>query len=221
MIKVHHLENSRSTRVLWLLEELGVEYELVTYKRGPDMRAPAEYKALHPTGKSPLVSDDDQVLAESGAIVEHFLDKYDNGTLRPSAGAPGRDEYLYWMHVAEGSLMAMLTVQFLTAQMDTRAPFFMRPIIKAVTSRVRDGYSQPSLEDLYGMIEDQLGRTQWLAGDHVTGADIMMCYPVQTAAIRGGLDQRFPNTQAYLARIKARPAYQKAEEKGGELNVPT
>ncbi len=217
MITVHHLQQSRSIRILWLLEELGLPYEVQIYQRNPATNlAPDAYRRLHPTGKSPIVTDGDKVLAETGAIVEYFLDAYDDKGLRPAPGTPEKLAYTYWMHAAEGSLMPFLVMHLILTNMETRPPFPIRPIVKAVTGQVRKIYQRPSLKALLDYTETELGRSEWLAGDRLTGADIMMSYPLEAAATRAGLDGTYPNIKAYLAKVRARPAYQTAFEKSGE-----
>tara|TARA_B100000678_G_scaffold95898_1_gene80198 strand:- start:26473 stop:27138 length:666 start_codon:yes stop_codon:yes gene_type:complete len=220
MITVHHLENSRSMRILWLLEELGTEYEVKTYKRDPKTNlAPPDYQKLHPLGKAPIVTDGSKTLAETGAIVEHFLDKFPNSGLRPDAGTPQRQSYYYWMHASEGSLMNLLVLGLFMSRMETTPPFPINKITSIVTGKIRDLYLTPSLTRMYEFMNDELGRTPWFAGETVTGADIMMSYPVEAAHGRAGLDKTYPNVMAWLDRLHERPAYQRAVAKGGELET--
>lgn len=220
MITVHHLKNSRSTRIIWLLEELGLDYELKTYDRdGKTNLAPPEIKALHPLGKAPLLTDKGETYAETGAIVDYILDTYGDGNLRPKIGAPERAAYNYWFHAAEGSLMPLLVMGLFFGKMETAPPFFMRPFIKPVTGQVRKLYLTPTTQNLFNYIEAELGKSVWFAGAHVTAADIMMSFPLEAAAGRAGLNENYPNVQAYLKRLRALPAYQRAIETGGEIQV--
>ncbi|WP_297734614.1 glutathione S-transferase [uncultured Maricaulis sp.] len=220
MITVHHLNNSRSQRILWLLEEIGLEYEIRKYERDTTtMRAPKELRDIHPLGKSPVITDGDLVIAESGAIVEYLVDTYAPG-LKPEAGTAAHREYVYWMHFAEGSLMTPLLVKLLTGQIEkSKAPFFAKPIIKQVANRLRDGFVDPELSSLFTFIESHLDRREWIAGDAFTGADIQLTFPLEAAVARGGLDSRYPNLTAYVARMHARPAYQAAIERGGAYGI--
>lgn len=219
MITVHHLENSRSLRILWLLEELGADYQIITYSRDPKSNlAPEEYKALHPLGKAPVVTVDTTSLAETGAIVEYFLDKFPNSGLKPSAGSPESIAYHYWMHAAEGSLMSLLVLGLFLSRMETTPPFPIKQAVRLVTGKVRNFYHTPSLTGMYEYMNAELGKSTYFAGESLTGADIMMSYPVEAAAGRAGLDKTYGNVLAWLERIRARPAYQRAIEKGGGIS---
>jgi len=222
MLKVHHLNNSRSQRILWLLEELGTPYEIVHYKRDATTRlAPPELKAVHPLGKSPVVTDAGQTLAESGAILQYLLDAHDGaGTLIPPPGTPERLRFNYWLHYAEGSLMPPLLVSLIMQRIhDAPVPFFIRPIVRAIAARVRAGWLGPELARHLDFVEAELGRDGWFAGAAFSAADIQMSYPVEAAATRADLSAR-PNTRAWLERIHARPAYQRALARGGPAGVP-
>ncbi|MAP95449.1 MAG: glutathione S-transferase [Ponticaulis sp.] len=218
MITVHHLENSRSLRILWLLEELGADYVIKTYPRDPATNlAPKDYQALHPLGKAPVVSDGDTMLAETGAILEHFFDKFADTPLRPAPGTPARTPYQYWMHASEGSLMSLLILGLFLTRMETAPPFPIKQIVKMATSKVRELYHTPSLTKMYAYMNDVLEENDWFAGDALTGADIMMSYPVEAAIGRAGLDDRYPHVLAWMERVKAVPSYQRAVQKGGGL----
>ncbi|MAK63059.1 MAG: glutathione S-transferase [Ponticaulis sp.] len=220
MITVHHLENSRSLRILWLLEELGADFQVKTYKRNPKTNlAPEDYKALHPLGKAPVVTDGDITLAETGAIVEYFLDKFPNSTLRPHIGTPERIPYQYWMHASEGSLMSLLVLGLFLTRMETAPPFPIKQAVQIVTKKIRGFYHTPSLTSMYEYMNAELSQRTWFAGATLTGADIMMSYPVEAAAGRAGLDDRYPNILAWLERVQALPAYQRAVETGGALEA--
>lgn len=204
-ITVHHLENSRSQRVLWLLEELDLPYEVVRYERDPQtMLAPPALRAVHPLGKSPVVTDSEdggRATAETGAIVEYLVDKAD-GRL----GAPAnRDDALawrFWLHYAEGSLMPPLLVKLVLG----RVPVMGKLAIKRI---------QPMIDRHLDFVEATLAARPWFAGDEMTAADVMMSFPLEAARARGGLDDRRPHTIAWLAKVHARPAYQAALAKGG------
>ena len=220
MIIVHHLNNSRSQRVLWLLEELGLEYDIKRYQRdAKTMLAPPELRQVHPLGKSPVISDDNLVLAESGAIVEYLVERYDNGRLIPSAG-PQRLRYRYWMHYAEGSMMPPLLMKLLFDRMEKAPmPFFARPIARALAGKVKSTYILPNIERHLDYMEAELTKSLWFAGDEFTAADIQMSFPLEAAAARGGLDARRPRLMDFLGRIHAREAYKRAIERGGEYSI--
>jgi glutathione S-transferase len=222
MITVHHLENSRSQRVLWLLEELGTDYEIKHYKRDPETSlAPAELKSIHPLGKSPVVTDGEFVIAETGAIIEYLVDNYGNGRLIPPPKTPERLRYTYWMHAGEGTVMPLLVMSLIFNRVDTVAPWIIRPIAKAVTGTVRTSYLNPNLEASLAHMESELGTSEWFAGDEFTAADVAMSFPLEAAAARGGLDAEYPKLSAFLERIHRRPAYVKALERGGPYSILT
>lgn len=218
MIVVHHLNNSRSQRVLWLLEELGLDYEIRRYQRDrKTMLAPPELRAVHPLGKSPVIEDDGQVLAESGAILEYLAERYGNGRLVPAAGTPERMRYRYWMHFAEGTAQPPLLLKLLFDRIETAPmPFFARPVARAIARRAKAAYVQPNIERNLDFMESELAQRAWFAGPEFTVADVQMSFPVEAARARGGLDATRPRLMAYLERIHARPAYLRAVERGGE-----
>jgi glutathione S-transferase len=220
MITVHHLENSRSQRVLWLLEELGLDYELVLYKRDPEtLLAPPSLRAVHPLGKSPVIVDGDTTVAESGAIVEYLIDRYGHDTrLKPLIGSPERLRYTYWMHYAEGSAMPPLLLSLVFARLPKAPmPFFIKPIVRGISDKVRSSYVEPQIKLHLDYMETELGNSAWFAGDTLTGADIQMSYPIEAASMRAGLDASRPKLWDWLQRIHARPAYQRALAKGGPM----
>lgn len=223
MLIVHHLENSRSQRVLWLLEELGLEYEVKRYQRDPEtMLAPPELKKVHPLGKSPVIEDEGNIVAESGAIIEYLLDRYGQGRLRPQAGTPERLRFTYWLHYAEGSAMPPLLLSLVFLKMPKAPmPFFLRPVVKGVADKVMKGFVNPQLRLHLDYMEAELGKSTWFAGDEFTAVDIQMSFPVEAAATRSDLVAQRPNLKAYLERIHARPAYQRALEKGGPFKLLT
>jgi glutathione S-transferase len=221
VIVVHHLNNSRSQRVLWLLEEIGVPYEVKRYERDPEtMLAPPALRAVHPLGKSPVITDGDLTLAESGAIVEHLAGRYGDGRLVPAAGTPERVRYTYWMHYAEGSAMPPLLFKLVFDRIETAPmPFFVRPFARAIAGRTRSTFIEPQIKLHLDFLEAELGKGSWFAGRDFTAADIQMSFPVEAAAARAGLDARRPRLMAFLDRIHGRPAYQRALERGGPYEL--
>ena len=217
MIVVHHLNNSRSQRVLWLLEELALPYELRHYQRDPQtMLAPPELRAVHPLGKSPVISDGERVVAESGAILEYLVETYGAGRFAPPPGTPERLRYTYWMHYAEGSAMPPLLLKLVFDRIDAAPlPFFAKPIVRMVTGRVKSTFIGPQLSQHLAFQEAELGRHEWFAGPQFSAADIQMSFPVEAAASRAGMLDTHPKLAAFLERIHARPAYQRALERGG------
>lgn len=222
MITVHHLNNSRSQRVLWLLEELALPYDIVHYQRDTEtMLAPPSLRAVHPLGKSPVVTTDDGLtLAESGAIVETLIERYGNGKLAPAAGSPEAVRYRYWLHYAEGSAMPPLLLKLMFDRVEkSRMPFFAKPIAKAIAQKAKTAFIMPNIKSHLDFMEGELGRSEWFAGDAFTGADIQMSFPAEAAAVRGGLNGSRPRLMSYLERIHARPAYQRALERGGPYGL--
>ncbi|KQN31011.1 glutathione S-transferase family protein [Sphingomonas sp. Leaf38] len=206
MIIVHHLENSRSQRILWMLEELGLPYEIKRYERNPaTMLAPPELKKVHPLGKSPVIEDTDveggQVIAETGAIVEYLVDKAD-GKLGAPANRGDALRYRFWLHYAEGSMMPPLLLKLVLA----RIPIMGRVAVKKI---------QPMIDVHLDYVESELAQRPWFAGAEMTAADIMMSFPLEAARSRGGLNESRPATIAWLAKIHARPAYQAGLKRGG------
>jgi glutathione S-transferase len=220
MITVHHLNNSRSQRILWLLEELGLEYEIKPYQRdAKTMLAPPELRAVHPLGKSPVVTDGEQTLAESGAIIEHLSDRYGAGRLAPAFGSPERVRYLYWLHFAEGSAQPPLLLKLLFDRIKQKSPVLVRPIARAIADKALDTFVLPNIERNLSFMEGELGKTDWFAGNEFTSADIQMSFPLEAARMRGGLDEKRPRLIAWLERIHARAAYKRAVERGGRYDL--
>jgi len=217
MIIVHHLNNSRSQRVLWLLEELGVAYEIRRYQRdAKTMLAPPELRAVHPLGKSPVIQDGEVTLAESGAILEYLVGRHGNGRLIPATGTPERLRYTYWMHFAEGSAMPPLLLLLIFNRIEKGPmPFFVRPVARAIAQRAKSSFVQPNVDRILDFMEGELGKSDWFAGAQFSAADVQMSFPLEAARARGGLDERRPRLMDFLARIHARPAYRRAIEKGG------
>lgn len=222
MITVHHLNNSRSQRVLWMLEELGLPYEVARYERDArTMLAPVALRAVHPLGKSPVIEDDGLVLAESAAILEYLVERYDGEhRFSPPPGpfdAPEWRRYRYWLHYAEGSAMPPLLLSLAFSRLkQAPMPFFAKPIARGIADKALAGFVGPQIELHLDYLENELGQHEWFAGDRFTAADIQMSFPIEAAAQRAGAATR-PRLRAFLDRIHARPAYQRAVERGGSF----
>jgi glutathione S-transferase len=219
MITVHHLDNSRSQRVLWLLEELGLPYEIKHYKRDrKTMLAPPELRQVHPLGKSPVVTDGDVTLAESGAIVEYLVQTYGRDALLPR-NAEDKRRYTYWLHFAEGSAMSPLLIKLIFDRV-RKAPLLVRPIANAIANQVMGSFVQPNIDRQLAFIESELTARPWFAGTAFSAADIQMSFPLEVSEGRVGLPaDRYPKINAFLKRIRERPAYQRALDKGGPFKV--
>lgn len=220
MITVHHLENSRSQRILWLLEELGLEYNIIEYKRDPKtLSAPESLKQIHPLGKSPVIEDNETIVAESGAIIEYLLDQYDTESIfRPSSGR-ALQNYRYWLHFAEGSLMPLLVMKLVFKKISQNPmPFFVKPIAKSISDKVQINFIDPRLIPQLDLIDKALVSSMWLTGDELTGADIQMSFPLQAASTRTDMS-RYTNISRFLDQVQARPGYQRALEKGGRFTT--
>jgi glutathione S-transferase len=217
MVTVHHLNNSRSQRVLWLLEELGVGYELKRYERDPKtMLAPSSLRAVHPLGKSPVVTENGLTVAESGAIIEYMIERHGRGRLIPPAGTSERLRYTYWLHYAEGSAMPPLLLSLIFGRLPRQPmPFFVRPIARGICDKVLETFVAPQLKTHQDFMESELEKSTWFASEEFSGADVQMSFVVEASAARGGLDQSRPKLMAWLERIHDRPAYKRALEKGG------
>lgn len=209
MIVVHHLNNSRSQRILWLLEELGLDYEIKRYERDPNtMLAPAELKAVHPLGKSPVITDKGQTLAESGAIIDYLVERYGNGKLVPPSGTPEKLRYNYWLHYSEGSVMPILVMKLVLDNFGLG------------DSAASSQFVAPQLKLHFDYLESELGKNNWFVGDEFTAADIQMSFPVEAVAAQVGLDA-YPMLKDFLSRIHAQPAYTRALERGGKYELLT
>ena len=222
MIRVHHLNNSRSQRILWLLEELGLPYEVVRYQRdAKTMLAPAELRAVHPLGKSPVITDDDITVAESGAIIEYLVERYGQGRLRPAVGTAERLRYTYWLHFAEGSAMPplLLKLVFSFLPKSPALPALLRPLVRKVSEGAQKSFIDPQILQQLNYFEAELSRHEWFAGDDFSAVDIQMSFPLEAAAARGGLDKKWPKVSAFLQKIHDRPAYQRALEQGGPYQL--
>lgn len=221
MITVHHLNNSRSQRILWLLEELGLPYEIRRYERDPrTMLAPPALLEVHPLGKSPVITDDGITVAESGAIVEYLVDRYGASRLVPPPGTPERRAWTYWLHFAEGSAMPPLLLKLIFDRVKSAPmPFFARPVARRIADTVMGSFVTPNLTRQLDYLEAELARRPWFAGAEFSAADIQMSFPVEAADSRGGLGAGRPHLRDWLQRIHARPAYRRALDKGGPYTI--
>lgn len=221
MIVVHHLNNSRSQRVLWLLEELGLDYEIRRYERdAATMLAPPALRAVHPLGKSPVIVDGNLTLAESGAIIEYLVNRYGAGRLAPPPDSPDYVRYIYWLHYAEGSAMPPLLMKLVFDRLESApAPFFVRPIVRRIAAQVKSAFVEPQLKLHLDYLESELGDSDWFVGKSFTAADIQLSFPLEAAASRAGLNESRPRLKHFLDRIHARPAYGKALEHGGKYDL--
>ena len=223
-LTVHHLETSRSHRVLWLLEELGVPYTLVTHRRNPLTRlAPPALKQIHPLGKAPVIVHGDETVAESGAILEYLGEVYgpqasgELAHLVPATGTWEHRQCRFWMHYAEGSLMNWLVMKLVFGAIPkAKMPFFVRPVARAICKRVQQQLIDPNLDTAMDFMDAHLAQHPWFAGAHLTLADFQMCFAVEAALVRSSGPAR-PHLQAYLNRLRQRPAYQRAIQKGGPV----
>ncbi len=218
MIVVHHLENSRSQRVLWALEELGCAYEVKRYERDPKtMLAPASLRAVHPLGKSPVIVDGGRTIAESGAILEYLAGRYGDGLLLPPAGTEARDRYSYFLHYAEGSLQPYLVMKLVFARLSAPpTPASARPVTRASAGRVGKMFLDPNIARQLAFCEAELAGRPWFAGEAFSAADIQMSFPLEAAAARAAVG---PRLSQFLETIHARPAYRRALERGGPYTL--
>lgn len=225
MLTLHHLETSRSHRILWLLEELGVPYELRRYQRDLATRlAPPELKKIHPLGKSPVLTDGELVVAESGAILEYLAECYgaqapaELAHLEPARGTPAHRQCRFWMHYAEGSLMNWLVMKLVFMTIPTQPmPFFVKPIAKALCGKVQKKLIDPNVDTALDFMEKHLATHRWFAGEHLTMADFQMSFAVEAVLSRASQARAFPHLLAYKERMTARPAYQRGLAKGGPV----
>ena len=221
MIVLHHLANSRSQRILWLLEELEVPYEIKRYERDAKTGlAPPDLLSVHPLGKSPVITDGEITVAESGAIVEYLVEKYDDGKLRPAAGTPEHRAYTYWLHYAEGSFMPFMVLSLILRRIETAPmPFFVKPVARGITEKVRVNYLDPNVKRNLEFMEEALETSIWFVGDALTAADIQMSFALEAAEARTNLRQDYPKLADFLARMRQRPGYQAALRKGGPYDL--
>ncbi len=218
MLILHHLNNSRSHRIIWLLEELGVEYEIKTYQREKNWLAPIEYKKIHPLGYSPTITDGDVTLTESGAIIEYILYKYGQNGLKPTLGTNDWIQYLFWLHFSEGTFMPVMFLKLVIATVHKKSPFFIKPVTKKIKSIIQKAVIEPRLSAQINFIESTLATSPWLTGNQFTAADIQMAIPLIWASTDPQLMQNKPFIAAYISRLKNRPAYIRTIEKGGEIS---
>ena len=226
MIKVHHLNNSRSQRILWMLEELNLEYEIVLYERDvKTLLGPESMSKVHPLGKSPIITDDRSgekiLIAESGAIIEYLLETYgkNSSLITPETGTQEKRDYRYWLHFSEGSLMPPLLISLIFDRVKkARVPFFVKPITKAVSDKVLTEFINPNILLLLDHIEASLKGKKWFLGDQLSGADIQMSFPLETSVASGLINENYPSIQLYVERIHQQPAYHAALKKGGKYD---
>jgi len=220
MITLHHLEYSQSFRILWLLEELGIDYELRHYQRDPKTQlAPADYKALSPLGTAPVITDGDLVLAESSAIIDYIVDKHPNTQLRPEAGASNRMQYLFWFHTAQGSITPLLLLDTLFRVIQARVPFFLKSLMKKVFSAASESFIEPRLATLLVKAEETLAATAFFGGNSLTAADILLSYTIEALAMRGMLTEDYPRCREWLNTVRDLPSYQAALAKDGNEGI--
>lgn len=213
MITLHHLDQSRSLRIIWALEELGLEYEIKHYKRLPTLAAPPELKAVHPLGKSPVLTDGDLTIAESAVILDYLQTTYDSKNQFKPQNPQDLMQYNYWMHYAEGSLMPYLVMTLVMTNMPKHVPFLIRPIAKKISEGVRGGFINPRLKEHSAFLEDYFSQHDYAAGEF-SFADIQMSFPVM--AMQQRTQNKMPQIAAYAERIQQRPAYQRAKAKSGD-----
>jgi glutathione S-transferase len=217
MLTVHHLENSRSHRILWLLEDLELDYEIKRYTRDSTTNlAPQELRDIHPLGKSPVITDGELTIAESALIIEYLVETYGNGRLIPAAGTPEHLQFRYWMHYAEGTFMPLMIISLIMSRIETApVPFFIKPITKAIAAKSMAAYAGPNIKLNLDFLEKKLQESSWFCGEEMTAADIMMSFPIEAAASRTDLAGDYPALMEFHQRIRVLPAYQRAIEKGG------
>lgn len=219
-ITLHHLEYSQSFRILWLLEELGSEYQLICYDRDPkSMAAPADYKALSPLGTAPVLTHGDLVLAESSAIMEYLLDATPEQSLRPEPGSPDRVRYLFWWHAAQGSMMPLQLMSTVLTISHSRLPFFLRPLVGMFVSGLQDLFIQPRLNKLLEKAESDLAEAPYFGGQTLSAADFLIGYNLIVGEARGMVDSRHPHCLAWIQRMKALPSFARATEKDGRPSM--
>jgi len=220
MLTLHHLEYSQSFRILWLLEELGADYELKIYERdATTYQAPPELKKLSPLGSAPVITDDEIVLAESSAIIDYILDKHPNSNLRVSPGSKDRVRYLFWMHASQGSMMSLMMMEAVFQILITRVPFFIRPIIKMVLEQATQILIKPRIASMLQIAETDLKFSDYFGGDRITAADITMIYPMAAAKDRFYLDDDYPECNAWLDRLQQSKSFKSATQKDGRDSI--
>lgn len=218
MLTLHHLENSISIRIIWLLEELGVDYELKSYARDASGFAPAAYKALHPAGTAPIITDGEITLAETNAVVDYLLDQFPDSLLRPAPNSAMRVRYLYWFHASQGSLAPMQFLKFILSMMVKKSPFFLRPLLGQVTGKVNAMLTTPRLEGLLSAMDEDLSQTQWFAGEQFSAVDVVIGQNLEMMAARQDLS-KYTHIDRFLTQIRQRDAYKKAVEIAGDMGL--
>ncbi|HCR1076332.1 TPA: glutathione S-transferase [Enterobacter cloacae] len=220
MLTVHHLNQSRSHRVIWALEELSLPYEIVYYQREKTMLAPESLKRVHPLGKSPVIEDNGLILAESGAILEYLQETYDAESQLKPLDPAHKVQYRFWLHYAEGSLMPLLLMKLVFSSLGKPpVPFGIRTLGKALGQGVQKAYLNPQLETHARFIESHLAENSWFAGETLSMADIQMSFPIFALLARGGVED-LPHTHAWKKKVENRPAWQRTLEQGGPLTIP-
>ena len=221
MITLHHLNHSRSQRVLWLLEELELPYEIVKYERDPaTLLAPKSLEAVHPLGKSPVITEGDATIAESGAILEYLVEVHGKGRFAPPAGTQAHRDYRYFMHYAEGSLMPFLLLKLITRRLkEAKVPFFVKPIARKIAGKLAGDFVDPNIRRHVAFLGEHLAKHRWFAGDELTAADIQMSYPVEAIVARAGELSPPPPLADFVKRCKERPAFQRALARGGPYDI--
>ena len=214
MITLHHLDQSRSFRILWALEELGLDYDIKFYHRQPNFSAPNELKLIHPLGKAPILTDAEQTIAESAVILEYLQQHYDLQAQFKPQQTSAQQAYQYWMHYAEGSLMPLLVMQLVLTKVPQQVPWLVRPVANKISAGIKAGFIQPRLKDHIAYLEAYLSEHDYFAGDF-SFADIQMSFPLQALQSRTG--HRYPQIAAYLQRVEQRPAFQSAREREQQL----
>lgn len=220
MITVHHLNNSRSQRILWMLEELEQPYEIKRYERDPKtMLAPDSLRKVHPLGKSPVITDGDLTIAESGVIIDYLAHTYGDKASLPSPGTQQWIDYNYWLHYAEGSLMPFLLMRLIFEKVKTSPmPFFAKPIAKGIADKTGKQFIGPQIKNHLDFIEAHLGKNTWFLGDDISAADFQMSFPLEASVARGIVGPDRPNIRKYVKHYQERAAYQRALEKGGKYD---
>jgi glutathione S-transferase len=218
MITVHHLDHSRSNRVLWLLEELELPYEIKVYKRNSEtLLAPTELKDIHPLGKSPVLEDGTIKIAESGAIIAYLLETYGQGRLQPKPGSADWRNFQYFLHYAEGSLMPVLLLGLVFSRLSKPpVPFVVRPVTRLIEIGMMQKLIGPQYKANFEFLDKELSSRPWFAGESFSAADIQMSYPLEAAAARG-LTENKANIKKWIQTIQARPAYKRAVARGGPV----
>lgn len=220
MLKVHHLNQSRSQRILWALEELGLPYQLIHYQREKNMLAPASLKKVHPLGKSPVLEDNGLIIAESGAILEYLQETWDTSAQFKPVDVEQRQQYRFWLHYAEGSLMPLLLMKLVFTRLGKPpVPFGIRTVGKVLGQGIQKSWLNKQIETHARFIESHLAKQPWFAGEQLSMADIQMSFPVFALLSRGGIAD-LPHTQSWKKRVEMRPAWQRAIKQGGPFDLP-